>query len=105
VGVYSNDWDTAISLVPFFWNFKIAGWVWAAGNCLKSFNSNTDSNPVLKDNSESFRESKIDKVILVDGTNGLSKRRTPNAQRRTSNLELRELSKIVKVIKSVRLGE
>jgi hypothetical protein len=49
--------------VPFFWNSKIADWLLAAGDCAKSFTSNTDSNPVLKGNSESFSESKIDKVI------------------------------------------
>jgi hypothetical protein len=34
----------------------------AARSCSRSFTGNTDSNPVLKDNAESFRESKIDKV-------------------------------------------
>jgi hypothetical protein len=48
--------------VPFFWNSKIADWLSAAGDCAKSFTSNTDSNPVLKGNSERFSESKIDKV-------------------------------------------
>jgi hypothetical protein len=46
---------------------------------------------------------KIDKVILVGGANGLSKRRSPNAEHPISNSE--NCRQIDKVIKSVRLEE